>query len=224
MTPAKRMLDVLVTGGVAIILWPLMGLIALAVKIGDGGPVLFRQTRVGRHGEEFIIYKFRTMVANAEQLGLPLTMGRDPRITRLGRLIRHYKLDELPQLWNVLKGDMTLVGPRPEVPYYVERYDPSHRRVLELTPGITDPATLAYVDESEILGSTLDYENVYIGEVMPRKIQLNLEYADRATLRSDLGVLFATVRRIFGKRGGGVSAAEATVRTDDPRTGRTTDQ
>jgi lipopolysaccharide/colanic/teichoic acid biosynthesis glycosyltransferase len=148
------------------------------------------------------MWKFRTMIPDAEARGLPLTVGRDPRVTRIGAWLRRLKLDELPQLFNVLVGDMTLVGPRPEVPRYVELYEAAERRVLDLVPGITDEASLRYADESTILATAADPERVYLDEIVREKIRLNLAYAARATVWTDVGVILTTLRRLFWSPGG----------------------
>ena len=158
----KRSLDLLfsITGLLA--LSPLLLLIILVIKFSDGGPVFFRQVRVGQGGRKFRIWKFRTMIVNAEKLGLSVTRDGDPRVTPVGRLLRKSKLDELPQLLNVLAGEMSLVGPRPEVPRYVEQYSPEQRRILELKPGITDLAILEFSHEEDLLRSRPDVERFYI--------------------------------------------------------------
>jgi lipopolysaccharide/colanic/teichoic acid biosynthesis glycosyltransferase len=140
------------------------------------------------------------MVVDAESRGLRLTVGADPRITRVGQFLRRSKLDELPQLVNVIRGDMSLVGPRPEVPRYVELYSPAQRRVLDLVPGITDPASAEYVDESALLAESGDPERLYIEQIMPRKLALNLSYAEQATLSSDIAVILRTFGVIAGRR------------------------
>ena len=140
--------------------------------------------------------KFRTMIADAETQGLPLTVGGDSRITGLGRFLRKTKLDELPQLWNVLVGEMSLVGPRPEAQKYVDLYSEDQRKVLELRPGITDPASIKYRNENEILAAAVDPEKAYIANIMPDKVRLNLSYASRASVLSDLGIIFRTLFRI----------------------------
>lgn len=178
------------------LLLPLFGLIAVLIKLEDGGPVFFRQERVGYKGRRFRIWKFRTMVVDAEKQGLLLTVGDDPRITRVGAWLRRLKLDELPQLFNVLAGEMSLVGPRPEVPAYVAYYTPEQRQVLNLMPGITDPASIQYRNESERLACAPNAEQTYIEQVMPEKIRMNLEYAQRATLWSDFLVILQTLARI----------------------------
>jgi|ERR1051326_535339 lipopolysaccharide/colanic/teichoic acid biosynthesis glycosyltransferase len=194
MNRRKRAFDVCCAAAGLLVLSPLFAVISLAIYLDGGGPVFFRQKRVGRAGRIFLLWKFRTMIVNAETLGGQLTVGRDPRITRLGRLLRASKLDELPQLLNVLRGEMSLVGPRPEVPRYVAMYDESERAVLELLPGITDPASIVYCDESALLGQSPDPERTYTQKVMKHKIQLNLAYARRATLWSDCAVLFRTMK------------------------------
>ena len=194
MTWAKRVFDLAGAGVGVVLLAPLFALLAILVKAEDGGPVFFRQERVGYRGRPFRMWKFRTMVPDAEAIGLPLTVGRDPRVTRIGAWLRRWKLDELPQLFNVLVGDMTLVGPRPEVPRYVALYDAAEQRVLELVPGITDEASLRYADESTMLAAAADPEQVYIDEIVKEKIRLNLAYAARATVWTDLRVILATLR------------------------------
>ena len=183
--------------GLAVI-WPLFVLVALLIKLGDRGPVSFRQQRIGYKGRPFHIRKFRTMVLNAEQLGKPLTVGqRDPRITPTGYWLRRFKLDELPQLLNVLAGEMSLVGPRPEVPRYVALYTPEQRLVLGLVPGITDPASIEYRHESAMLAAVPDPEQTYVKEIMPVKIRINLEYAKTSTLWSDFAVIVKTLSCAF---------------------------
>ncbi len=196
MKAAKRAFDAAGALAGLLVLWPVFAVVAAAVKADDRGPVFFRQERIGRGGKPFRIWKFRTMVTDAESRGGQLTVGRDPRITRVGAWLRRTKLDELPQLLNVLAGEMSLVGPRPEVERYVRLYTPEQRRVLEMPPGITDPASLRYVDESEVLGRADDPHRAYVEQIMPDKIRLNLEYAGRATLLSDFGVLLRTVARL----------------------------
>ncbi len=197
MTRGKRTFDLVGAGVGVVLLTPLLALLALLVKAEDGGPVFFRQERVGYRGRRFRMWKFRTMVPDAEARGLPLTVGRDPRVTRIGAWLRQLKLDELPQLFNVLVGDMTLVGPRPEVPCYVAVYDATERRVLEVMPGMTDEASIRYADESTMLASAADPERVYVDEIVREKIRLNLAYAARATVWTDFRVILATLRWLF---------------------------
>ncbi|MGE5482442.1 MAG: sugar transferase [Bacteroidota bacterium] len=193
MTAAKRIFDLFWASFGLLILSPFLAGVALAIKAEDGGPVFFRQERVGRNGRPFRIWKFRTMAVGAEQRGGQLTVGDDPRITRVGGWLRKIKLDELPQLLNVLVGEMTFVGPRPEVPKYAALYTPEQRQVLQLVPGITDPASIRYRNESEILAATADPERVYIEEVMPEKIAINLQYAARASVWSDTLIILKTL-------------------------------
>jgi len=195
---SKRLFDLFWSILGLLILWPLFLVVALLIKLDDKGPVFFRQERVGYKGRPFRIWKFRTMVVDAEKIGKPLTVGRDPRITRVGYWLRKFKLDELPQLFNVLVGEMSLVGPRPEVPKYVALYTPEQRKVLDLVPGITDPASIKYRDESEILGRSPDPDRTYLEEIMPEKIRLNLEYAAHATVWSDFIIVLKTLFRVFG--------------------------
>jgi len=184
-------------GPALLVLAPLFVLLMAWIKLDSQGPVFFRQTRVGRRGRPFRIFKFRTMVVAAEQLGAQLTIGQDKRITRSGQLLRRYRLDELPQLLNVLLGEMSLVGPRPEVPRYVACYNESERAILELTPGITSQASLTYLGESELLAQQADPEQFYLAEVMPAKIRTDLTYAQQATVLTDLAVMAQTVCRLF---------------------------
>lgn len=189
----KRVVDLVTAGGGLVLLGPLLTVLALAVKWTSPGPVFFRQERIGQGGRSFRILKFRTMVADAERRGLRITAGGDPRITPVGRFLRHYKMDELPQLWNVLIGDMSLVGPRPEVAKYVALYSSEQRRVLEVRPGITDPASLAYRHEEALLARAADPERFYVEMVMPAKLRINLDYINHRTFVRDLAVLLRTV-------------------------------
>ena len=175
-----------------------MLLIAVLIRLADGPPVLFRQERVGQGGKPFTMIKFRTMRAEPE--GSSLTVGNDPRVTGLGRYLRRAKLDELPQLLNVIRGDMSLVGPRPEVPEFVRHYSPEQRRILQLRPGITDPASRTYWNEPEILARSPSPQRTYLDEILPEKIRLSQEYAARATLLSDLVEIVRIAGRVL--RGG----------------------
>jgi lipopolysaccharide/colanic/teichoic acid biosynthesis glycosyltransferase len=192
----KRALDLIFAVLGLILLAPLLAVIALVIKFGDGGPVFFAQQRIGQFGVLFRMYKFRTMVVNAEQIGLALTTRNDPRITRVGEWLRRTKLDELPQLWNVVKGDMSLVGPRPEVPRYVALYTAEQRRVLDVRPGITDPASISFIDESSLLSASNAPETEYANNILPLKLSANLAYAERATIASDLVVIAKTIFRL----------------------------
>jgi lipopolysaccharide/colanic/teichoic acid biosynthesis glycosyltransferase len=197
MSPAKRIFDLVCVVPGLIIILPIWLIVAVLIWLEDRGPVIFTQERVGFRGVPFRMWKFRSMVVNAEKLGKQLTVGRDPRITRVGHFLRQSKLDELPQLVNVLRGEMSLVGPRPEVPRYVALYTADQRRVLEVPPGITDPASIRYRDESEVLAQSEDPERTYITEIMPDKIRLNLEYTANANVWADVRVIFGTLRRLF---------------------------
>jgi lipopolysaccharide/colanic/teichoic acid biosynthesis glycosyltransferase len=194
---AKRALDLALTVPGLVLTGPGMLLIAAAVRLDSPGPALFRQERVGLGGRPFCILKFRTMGVDAARQGGPLTVGEDRRITRVGRWLRALKLDELPQLLNVLRGEMSLVGPRPELRHYTDLYTAQQRRVLELVPGITGPASIAYCDESALLARFADPERAYVEHIMPHKIALHLAYAERATLLSDVGVLLRTLARLL---------------------------
>ena len=190
---AKRLYDLGFSGMGLLCLSPVFLVLAVIVKVSDGGPVFYRQERVGVGGRRFRIWKFRSMVVDADRLGIAVTRDGDVRITRIGRFLRKTKLDELPQLWNVWVGDMSLVGPRPEVPRYVERYTPEQRVILELKPGITDLATLKFRNEEELLREAEDTERFYVEYCVPRKIELNLEYARGAGLWSDTVIILRTL-------------------------------
>lgn len=191
MRRGKRCTDFLLSLVGLLALAPVLAAVALVIRVLDGRPVLFRQERVGHEGRVFRIYKFRTM--RTAEGGRLVTVSGDGRITKLGRWLRWTKVDELPQLWNVLVGEMSLVGPRPEVPHYVALYSAEQRKVLQLTPGITDVASIRYRKEAELLGAAEDAEATYVCEILPDKIRLNLEYARRATLWTDVRVVLATL-------------------------------
>ena len=192
----KRAMDVVVSGGALLVLWPALVLVALAIKIDDPGPVFYRQVRVGRDGKEFRIFKFRTMIVDADKKGLQITVGKDNRITRMGRFLRKTKLDELAQLINVFVGDMSFVGPRPEVPRYVNLYTPYQRQVLLVRPGITDYASIAYRNENDLLASAEDPEKMYIDVIMPDKIELNMKYLREISPLADLKLIFGTIAAV----------------------------
>jgi lipopolysaccharide/colanic/teichoic acid biosynthesis glycosyltransferase len=197
---AKRLFDLLGAALALALASPLMLAVALWIKLDSPGPVFFRQQRVGRFGVHFRIHKFRSMVADAPLRGAEITVGDDPRITRAGAWLRRTRIDELPQLIDVLAGRMSLVGPRPEVPAYVERYPRELReQVLAVRPGITDPASLRYLDEPEQLARAADPEREYVEVILPRKLQYAADYAQRANLRSDLGVLLRTLRLLWAR-------------------------
>ncbi|MDN5332052.1 MAG: hypothetical protein PWP45_1277 [Tepidanaerobacteraceae bacterium] len=190
---SKRLFDIFWSFIGLILLLPLFVIVAVLIKIEDGGPVFFRQERIGFKGKKFKIWKFRTMVVDAEKKGKQITVSNDPRITKIGRLLRKYKIDELPQLINVLKGDMSLVGPRPEVERYVRLYNDEQKQVLNFVPGITDPASLAFRNENELLSLEKDPEKFYIEEIMPIKIKMNLDYLKKANLWTDFVVIIKTI-------------------------------
>ena len=193
---AKRLFDIVVSLAALLLLALPMLAVAAWIKFDSAGPVFFRQQRVGRHGVPFAIHKFRTMRHGAG--GLALTVGDDARITRAGRWLRRTRLDELPQLLDVLAGDMSLVGPRPEVPRYVALYPPGLRdRALAVRPGLTDPASLAYIDEAALLAAAADPEREYVERILPAKLQAAAAYAERATLGSDVAVLARTARALW---------------------------
>lgn len=196
---AKRLFDILASALGLLLLSPLLLGVALWIKWDSPGPVMFRQERVGRFGRPFFIHKFRSMWVDAPALGPQITIGEDPRITRSGRFIRRSKLDELPQLWDVLRGAMSLVGPRPEVPRYVALYPAELRElVLSVRPGITDPASLEFRDESSVLAAAADPERAYVEVLLPRKLALSCAYVREASLARDLAIIWRTVRSISG--------------------------
>lgn len=196
----KRGFDLAASALALLLLAPMLLLIALVIRLDSPGPVFFRQERVGRFGRLFRIHKFRTMVADAPQRGPALTVGADPRITRSGAWLRRTRLDELPQLIDVLRGDMSLVGPRPEVPRYVQHYPPALReRALAVRPGITDPSSLEHLDEADLLARAADPEREYVDHILPRKLQAAADYADRASLWTDLQVIVRTLRVLLGR-------------------------
>lgn len=193
----KRLFDLLLSSLGLLLLAPLLLALALAVKLDSPGPVFFRQARVGRFGKPFRIHKFRTMRHDPVATGLQITVGQDARITRVGALLRRTKLDELPQLLDVWLGDMSLVGPRPEVPRYVAHYPEALRaKVLSVRPGITDLASIEYRDESSVLARALDPEHAYIHEVLPHKLALSAAYVDQASLWLDVRLIWRTLRVI----------------------------
>jgi lipopolysaccharide/colanic/teichoic acid biosynthesis glycosyltransferase len=195
---AKRLFDLLLAGAGLLLLLPLLVVIALWVRLDSPGPALFRQERVGRFGVPFRIHKFRTMAHTAVPSGPEITVGDDARITRAGKLLRRYKLDELPQLFDVLRGAMSLVGPRPEVSRYVALYPAALRdKVLSVRPGITDLASIRYRDENALLAAAADPEREYAEVVLPAKLRYAAEYVDHATLATDLRLLGLTLKTLF---------------------------
>lgn len=193
----KRIFDLCASGVGLIILSPVLLLVATLIRLDSRGPVFFRQDRVGRFGRVFRIHKFRTMVVDAEARGMQITVGADPRVTRVGAVLRLYKLDELPQLIDVFFGQMSLVGPRPEVPRYVACYPTDVRElVLSVRPGITDRASIEFKDENEILGRANDPHRAYLEDVLPIKLGYYVDYVKNRSLLGDVGIIFSTLRAI----------------------------
>lgn len=190
-----RLFDFVASLAGIIVLSPLLGLIALAIKATSPGPVFYRARRIGKDGEEFRLYKFRTMFVGADKTGNMLTVAGDPRVTPIGRLLRRTKLDELPQLLNVIRGEMSLVGPRPEDPRYVRLYSREQRQVLSVRPGITSLASLQYRDESSLLTGP-DWEKRYVEEIMPAKLAIELEYIRQRSFRQDVRIILNTVSTV----------------------------
>jgi lipopolysaccharide/colanic/teichoic acid biosynthesis glycosyltransferase len=190
----RRLLDVVASTAGLLLFSPLFAILAIAVKISSPGPAFHRGERIGLGGKPFILYKFRSM--RMAESGPAITRAGDPRITRVGHFLRRTKLDELPQLINVLAGDMSLTGPRPEAPRYVEMYDAEQRRILSVRPGITSPASLLYRSEEEQLMGP-DWERLYVKTIMPAKLRIDLEYIERRTLASDLRVIGRTIAALL---------------------------
>jgi len=192
----KRIFDLLLGLLILILILPLILLIAVIIFIKDGAPVLFIQYRLGKDFKKFKLFKFRTMINDTEPTGPIVTRSGDPRITKTGKFLRKYKIDELPQLWNVIKGEMSLVGPRPERAEFVNQFQKDYRTILSIKPGITDYASLEYRNEEELLKNSPNYEEIYIQEILPRKIQLYKAYIDNISFGTDLKIMFQTAWRI----------------------------
>lgn len=195
----KRLFDIFASGLGLLCLSPLFAILAIWIKADSRGPVFYRQVRVGRGNRDFRIFKFRSMRPDSDKGRLITVGGHDPRVTRSGYYIRKYKLDELPQLINVFIGDMSLVGPRPEVRRYVDMYSPEQMRVLDVRPGITSLASIRYRNENEILAASADPDRTYIEKVMPDKLAIDLEYVAGASLINDIRLIFSTFREIITK-------------------------
>ncbi|WP_339064243.1 sugar transferase [Tepidibacillus marianensis] len=176
---------------------PFFLMIYIWIKLDSKGPAIFKQTRIGKNGKGFQIFKFRTMVVDAEKLGKQITVGNDKRITQSGHFLRKSKLDELPQLFNVLIGDMSFVGPRPEVPRYTSMYNGEQRKVLNVRPGVTDYASIKYRDENEILAQSKNPEQTYIEQIMIDKLKLNMKYIEEMSLWNDIKIIFQTLKKIM---------------------------
>lgn len=195
---SKRIFDLLASVLGLLLLAPILLLIAIAIKLDSRGPVFFRQERVGQNGKSFLIHKFRTMTTDAEQRGPQITVGADIRVTRIGAMLRKYKLDELAQLIDVVRGEMSLVGPRPEVPRYVACYpDDVRALVLSVKPGITDLASIEYKDENEILGKAKDPQYAYVHEVLPVKLRYYVNYVQTRSFLGDIQIILLTLQAIF---------------------------
>ena len=193
----KRLFDILASTFGLILLCPIFIIIAIWIKLDSKGPVLYKQMRVGRGNKDFFLYKFRSMRVGADKAGLITVGGRDPRVTRSGYYIRKYKLDEFPQLINVLKGDMSIVGPRPEVRKYVEMYTPEQMHVLNVRPGITDPASIRYRNENELLEKADNPDKYYVDVIMQDKLQINLKYVQKHSFMHDIKLIFETFGAII---------------------------
>lgn len=193
----KRLFDILASGIGLICLSPLFAILAIWIKCDSKGPVFYRQIRVGRGNRDFRLFKFRSMRPDSDKLGLITVGGRDPRVTRSGYYIRKYKLDEFPQLINVFKGDMSLVGPRPEVRKYVDMYTPEQMKVLSVRPGITSLASIRYRNENDILAAADDPDRCYVEKVMPDKLAIDLEYVDKDNLLTDIKIILNTFKAII---------------------------
>ncbi len=193
----KRICDIMITSIAIILIFPIGLIIALLIKIESKGNILYIQHRVGKNNKDFKILKFRTMTTNADKQGL-LTIGeKDNRVTKIGYYLRKFKLDELPQLINILIGEMSIVGPRPEVRYYVNYYNETQMKVLSVLPGLTDLASIAYIDENRILAQSENPQETYIKKIMPHKLSLNAKYIENISLKNDLSIIWQTLRKII---------------------------
>jgi lipopolysaccharide/colanic/teichoic acid biosynthesis glycosyltransferase len=193
----KRLFDLVIALPLLILVSPILVVIGILIKLNSRGPIFYLQKRVGINGTDFFIYKFRTMRIGADKLGLLTVGGRDPRVTSVGYFLRKYKLDELPQLINVVNGTMSLVGPRPEVRKYVDLYNAEQRKVLNAKPGITDYASIEYADENNLLAASTNPEQTYIEEVMPAKLKLNMKYISEQGIITDIKIIFSTIMRVI---------------------------
>ncbi len=201
-TVAKRIFDLAFSAVILVMFLPIVLLLAIWIKSSSAGPVFYRGRRVGLGGVPFYIFKFRTMVINADQIGGPSTAEDDPRITPVGKFIRRYKLDEIPQFLNVLMGDMSIVGPRPEVQQYVDMYTEDEKKILTVKPGITDYASIKYHNEGEILAGSSDPEQAYLEKIRPGKLKLQLQYVQNRSFIEDVRIVFETVATLLKTRAG----------------------
>lgn len=196
----KRLFDIAVSFAILLVFFPLGCVLSICILLESKGGVFYRQERIGQFGVPFYLFKFRTMRPDSDRLGT-LTVGmRDPRITRIGYFIRKYKLDEFPQFLNVIRGEMSIVGPRPETREYVDHYTPEQAKILEVKPGITDYASLEYFDENRILGESTNPKETYIHEIMPAKLILNQKYLDNPNLKTDIQIMWMTFLKVIGKK------------------------
>ncbi len=193
----KRIFDIVFSFIGIIILSPLLLVVSICIKLDSKGNVIFKQVRVGKDKKEFYIFKFRTMIVDAEKYGKQITVANDNRITRVGNILRRYKIDELPQLFNVFLGTMSFVGPRPEVKKYVSMYTGEQEKVFDIKPGITDLASIRYSDENDILSNVHNPEGYYINSIMPDKLKLNLEYINNNNLLIDIKIILKTIMKCF---------------------------
>jgi lipopolysaccharide/colanic/teichoic acid biosynthesis glycosyltransferase len=195
----KRLFDIISSLVGLIFISPIFLVVPILIKLDSKGPVFFKQWRIGKDGKQFKIYKFRTMLQDADKVGSLITAGNDQRITAIGKLLRRYEVDELPTLINVLKGDMSIVGPRPEVPKYLHHYDRKYREILSVRPGITDLGTLSFRDEAKYLDAQ-NYEDTYETEILPQKLDLYLEYVHNKSFLFDLRIILKTIALISKQR------------------------
>ncbi|KXA17703.1 sugar transferase [Fusobacterium nucleatum] len=193
---SKRIFDIVISFVGLLILFPFFLIIALLIKIDSKGPVFFKQIRITKGGKEFKIFKYRTMKVGSDKYS-QITVGKDDRITKVGSFLRKYKLDEIPQLINVLIGDMSLVGPRPEVPKYVALYTDEQKEILKVRAGITDYASIEFSDENDLLASEEDPEKAYIEKIMPKKIELNKKYLSEISILTDIKIILLTIKKIL---------------------------
>lgn len=194
---SKRIFDILFSSIGLILISPILLVISIIIKITSEGPILFKQVRVAKDNKDFKILKFRTMIVDADKKGLKITVKDDPRITKIGKFLRKTKLDELPQLFNVLLGDMSFVGPRPEVRKYVDLYTEEQKQVLSVRPGITDLASIKYRNENELLDQSTNPEDTYINEIMPSKLKINLDYVKNINLVNDIKLILLTIKTVI---------------------------
>jgi lipopolysaccharide/colanic/teichoic acid biosynthesis glycosyltransferase len=213
----KRVFDLCFGASGLVLLSPLFLAIAIAIWLDDGSPVFYRAVRIGRGGIPFRIWKFRTMCIDAENAGPSSTSEDDPRITRIGRVLRRFKIDELPQILNVVRGEMSFVGPRPQVPWAVALYGAREQALLRVRPGITDYASIVFVDEAAILRGSADPDQQYLEKIAPEKIRLGLEYVENRSLSLDLRIIAATICRLVGISYSGILRIPDSLRTAAPR-------